>query len=78
MANKLDVANVQFRQGDILALANLDKRFEIVECAGVLHHMADPIAGWRILVDLLQPHGLIRIGLYSARARDCLSAHENG
>ncbi len=74
MAKKLGVANVQFRQGDILALANLDKRFEIVECAGVLHHMADPIAGWRVLVDLLQPHGLMRVGLYSASARECLSA----
>ena len=74
MARELGVANVRFRQGDILALTDLDKRFEIVECAGVLHHMADPIAGWRVLVDLLQPHGLMRVGLYSARARDCLSA----
>ena len=72
MAQELDVANVQFRQGDILALSNLNKRFDIIECVGVLHHMHDPIEAWKALVELLRPQGLIKVGLYSKHARDCL------
>ena len=32
-----------------------------MESAGVLHHMDDPVAGWRILSDCLKPSGLMRI-----------------
>ena len=74
MAKQLDIANVQFRQADILTLSNMDTRFGIIECAGVLHHMEDPITGWKVLTDLLQPHGLMRLGLYSERARISVSA----
>jgi hypothetical protein len=35
----------------------------------VLHHLEDPVAGWRILCSLLRPGGLMRIGLYSEQAR---------
>ena len=36
---------------------------------GVLHHMDNPIVGWKTLVDLLRPGGLMKIGLYSELAR---------
>jgi hypothetical protein len=35
----------------------------------VLHHLAEPTAGWRVLVSLLRPGGRMRIGLYSKLAR---------
>jgi Flp pilus assembly protein TadD/SAM-dependent methyltransferase len=73
MAEQLGIPNIRFRQADILALPNLDMRFGIVECAGVLHHMEDPIAGWKVLTELLQPQGLMRLGLYSERARDSVT-----
>jgi tetratricopeptide (TPR) repeat protein/SAM-dependent methyltransferase len=69
MARKYGVTNVKFMQGDILQLAKLDKRFHIIESVGVLHHMEDPLAGWRILSDLLVEGGLMSIGLYSELAR---------
>jgi hypothetical protein len=31
--------------------------------------MDEPMAGWRVLVDLLKPGGLMKIGLYSELAR---------
>jgi len=34
-----------------------------------LHHLADPWSGWRALLPLLRPGGLMRIGLYSERGR---------
>lgn len=69
MARKNDVKNIKFMQGDILDLAKLNRRFHIIECAGVLHHMEDPLAGWRVLTKLLVDNGLMAIGLYSELAR---------
>ncbi|MFQ5995185.1 MAG: tetratricopeptide repeat protein [Acidiferrobacterales bacterium] len=70
MARKLGVDGIRFLQTDILSLPSLKEHFHIVECAGVLHHMADPLRGWRVLSDLLLPGGLMKIGLYSERARE--------
>ena len=47
----------------------LDQEFDIIESSGVLHHMHDPMAGWRVLVDLLKIGGMMKIGLYSELAR---------
>ena len=54
---------------DILSLKKLKKQFDIIECVGVLHHMGDPMAGWRVLVDCLKEGGLLKVGLYSDLAR---------
>jgi len=69
MAAKLGIANVRFLQADLLHLDELERQFPIIEATGVLHHLEDPMAGWRVLVSLLRPGGLMRIGLYSAIAR---------
>jgi len=66
---ELGLASVDYRQADLLALGTLDERFDVVECSGVLHHLRDPLAGWRVLHGLLRPGGVMRIGLYSAMAR---------
>ncbi|NBX66078.1 MAG: methyltransferase domain-containing protein [Proteobacteria bacterium] len=63
------LTNVTFLQADILDLGKLEKKFDVVECVGVLHHMKDPMAGWRVLESLLKPGGYMRIGLYSELAR---------
>lgn len=60
---------VELAQADLLALGGLDRTFDVIECGGVLHHLADPLAGWRVLTDLLAPAGLMKIALYSERAR---------
>jgi SAM-dependent methyltransferase len=68
-ARSFGQTNISFAQADILGLESLQERFDLIECSGVLHHMADPVAGWRVLRGLLKPQGLMRIGLYSERAR---------
>ncbi len=68
-ARDLGIGGIEFAQADILGLATLDQRFDLIECSGTLHHMADPEAGWRVLRGLLAPRGLMRIGLYSKRGR---------
>jgi SAM-dependent methyltransferase len=69
MAQKLGIDRVRFVQGDILEIGKLDRRYDLIECVGVLHHMASPLAGWRALLEGLRPEGVMRIGLYSERAR---------
>jgi ubiquinone/menaquinone biosynthesis C-methylase UbiE len=69
MAEKLNIRNIRFKQADILELSQLDTRFHIIECQGVLHHMEDPLKGWRVLTGLLVQDGLMSIGLYSEKAR---------
>jgi len=66
---ELGIQNIDYMQADILDLCKLGRQFDIVESAGVLHHMDDPVAGWRVLTDCLQLGGLMKIGLYSELAR---------
>ena len=66
---ELGVTNIEYMQGDILRLNQLDRQFDIIESSGVLHHMDDPLAGWKVLVDRLRSGGLMKIGLYSDIAR---------
>ena len=66
---ELGVANIEYRQADILTLGTLEERFDIIECSGVLHHMAQPFEGWRVLASLRKPGGRMRIGLYSEAGR---------
>ena len=56
-------------QADILDLGQLNKQFDIIESVGVLHHMYNPMKGWKVLTDCLKPGGLMLIGLYSELAR---------
>lgn len=74
MARELEVPNIRFLHADILGLDALSARFHVVRTSGVLHHMADPLAGWRILVDRLEPSGLMQVALYSETARRPLAA----
>lgn len=68
-AEEFGIQNVRFRHGDILHLDFPDAYFDAVSSHGVLHHMQDPVAGWKSLLRCLKPHGLMRIGLYSELAR---------
>ena len=56
-------------QADILELAATGRQFDLIESLGVLHHFADPFAGWRALLSVLRPGGFMQLGLYSEMAR---------
>jgi tetratricopeptide (TPR) repeat protein/SAM-dependent methyltransferase len=68
-SNELCSTNIDYLHADILHLHQMGKEFDIIESSGVLHHMDEPMAGWRVLVNLLKPGGLMKIGLYSELAR---------
>ena len=64
--------NIEYAQADILRLKSIGRDFDVIEASGVLHHLADPLAGWRILLSMLRSGGFMRIGLYSKVARQDL------
>jgi 2-polyprenyl-3-methyl-5-hydroxy-6-metoxy-1,4-benzoquinol methylase/tetratricopeptide (TPR) repeat protein len=66
---ELGLRNIEYAQADILELGTIDRTFDSIESVGVLHHLAEPTAGWRVLVSLLRPGGRMCIGLYSNLAR---------
>src|SRR6185503_5864230 len=63
---KLEIA---FAQADILRLDSRAAHYDFIESSGVLHHMADPFAGWRTLAGCLAPGGVMLVALYSRAAR---------
>ena len=68
-ANELGASNLKFLHSDILDLKKLNKKFDIIECVGVIHHMKNPLDGLDVLYNLLEPHGYLKLGLYSDLAR---------
>ncbi|WP_055591318.1 class I SAM-dependent methyltransferase [Streptacidiphilus griseoplanus] len=59
------VTNVEFVHGRMPDL-DLDRRFDLVLCFGVLHHLPDPQAGLRWLTTHLADQGLLHLWLYHA------------
>ncbi|MCI3130786.1 class I SAM-dependent methyltransferase [Phenylobacterium aquaticum] len=60
---------VQHMQADILDLPALSERFDLIDSFGVIHHMAEPAKGLKVLSELLKPQGFIFLGLYSEIGR---------
>ena len=70
----LGLTGIDYAQADIMALGTLDRSFDLIDSSGVLHHLADPFAGWSVLLSLLRPGGVMRLGLYSALGRQDVAA----
>ncbi len=74
MTQSYGLTNVEFGQADITKLAMIGREFDYIDASGVLHHLADPWEGWRILLSLLRPGGVMLVGLYSELARQGIVA----
>jgi tetratricopeptide (TPR) repeat protein/2-polyprenyl-3-methyl-5-hydroxy-6-metoxy-1,4-benzoquinol methylase len=66
---ELDIQSVDYAQADLLKLASISRTFDVIESLGVLHHLENPFEGWEVLLSLLRPHGLMKLGFYSKLAR---------
>ena len=71
-AKDYEMGNVHFRKMELLGLACLGERFDIIECSGVLHHMEDAAKGLSALNNQLKRDGYIKLGLYSDIARQVI------
>tara|TARA_B100000780_G_C21111443_1_gene449176 strand:+ start:1358 stop:2245 length:888 start_codon:yes stop_codon:yes gene_type:complete len=64
-ADKNDIKNVFFINGDLFEDIFEEEKFDVIYCSGVLHHTDQPKEGFKNLVRLLKPNGIIIIGLYN-------------
>jgi SAM-dependent methyltransferase len=62
-------AHIDFRALDLNRVGDLGRSFHFIACSGVLHHLADPEAGWAALAGVLEPGGVMRVMVYSKLAR---------
>ena len=77
-ANELKIENINFIQGDLLDLESLNRKFDLIESIGVLHHMDEPLKAWKILTNCLKNNNsLMLIGLYSDKARRHITQIKN-
>ncbi len=70
-AEQFGIDNILWQQANLLHLPSQikEQRFALIECSGVLHHLGNPLAGLQALKPLLQPGGLIKLAVYSHKAR---------
>lgn len=71
-SQELGIPNIEWLQGDLLDVGLCGKKFHWIECSGVLHHMHAPTDGLRALVNVMEPEGVLLLGLYSTRARQAI------
>jgi len=67
-------SRIEYAQADLLELGSITRSFDLIDVSGVLHHLADPLAGWRVLLSLLRSGGFMHVGLYSELARQDIAA----
>ncbi len=67
-------SRIEYAQADLLELGSITRSFDLIEVSGVLHHLAEPLAGWCALLSLLRSGGLMHVGLYSELARHDIAA----
>jgi SAM-dependent methyltransferase len=62
------LANIRFLTGSLLEAKALGP-FDYIDCCGVLHHLADPVAGLAALAEALAPAGGMGLMLYGEYGR---------
>ena len=69
LQEKHGLSNLRLFKGNLLDVGSLGERFDVIQCTGVLHHMADPGAGLAALRDVLSPDGVMVLMLYGQTVR---------
>lgn len=62
------LSSIRFLTGDLMEAPALGP-FDYIDCCGVLHHLADPNAGFRALAEALAPGGGIGLMVYAPLGR---------
>ena len=65
LARELGFRDLTLAEGDLFDLPYADGSFDVVISQGVLHHTSDPYRGFRELVRICRPGGLVNIFLYN-------------
>lgn len=63
------IHNLDLRELSIERAGELECKFDLVVCTGVLHHLADPLAGLSALSGVLDPGGAMHLMVYAPYGR---------
>jgi tetratricopeptide (TPR) repeat protein/SAM-dependent methyltransferase len=84
-SREMGFVKIEYAQSDLLKLGSIGRSFDVIESVGVLHHLQDPWAGWKVLLSLLRPGGFMMLGFYSkvarreiVEARAIIAKHDSG
>ena len=69
LKRKHDLTNLKTQQLPVENAGELDQRFDLIFCTGVLHHLIDPDAGLRALRSALKPDGVMYLMVYAPYGR---------
>lgn len=69
LKERLALRHVEFQRVNILDWNLPPNAFDYVFCNGVLHHTSDPYGGFRNLVAITKPGGMLTVGLYNSYGR---------
>lgn len=72
--SELGIENVTLAQADILEMEAPPLLYDLVAASGVLHHLDNPLQGWRKLADLTKAGGHMLVALYSEIGRQDVTA----
>lgn len=69
LKRKYGLENLETVHESIESVEGIRQRFDLVVCTGVLHHLADPVAGLRALRSVLKPDGVLYLMVYAPYGR---------
>jgi SAM-dependent methyltransferase len=69
LKDKYGMQNLELHRLPIEEAGSLGRDFDLVVSTGVLHHLADPVAGAKALAALLRPDGVMALMLYARYGR---------
>src|SRR5262249_9210010 len=69
MKRKYNLTNLETRELAIEDAGQLERRFDLIVCTGVLHHLADPDAGLSALRSVLKQDGAMHLMVYAPYGR---------
>jgi len=69
LKRKYNLTNLKTRQLPVENVSDLDQRFDVIICTGVLHHLADPDVGLRALRSVLKSDGAMYLLVYAPYGR---------
>jgi ubiquinone/menaquinone biosynthesis C-methylase UbiE len=70
------IENITFLKQDVLKMAFADDSFDYSYSVGVLHHTGDPLRGFREMVRITKPGGVVIVSLYNQYSRFLLNLRQ--
>ena len=69
LKRRYNLDNLDLHQLPLESVRDLGQQFDKIVCTGVLHHLADPVAGLRALREVLLADGVMHLMVYASYGR---------